>query len=48
MHQSVCVLPHWIVRPDAQGTWTAALYLDVDTTLAESRMNAAAVETMAT
>lgn len=48
VHQSVCVLPHWIVRPDAQGTWTAALYLDVDTTLAESRMSETAAETIAT
>jgi 4-alpha-glucanotransferase len=27
VHQSVCVLPHWNVRPDANGRWTVRLRL---------------------
>jgi 4-alpha-glucanotransferase len=38
VHQSVAVLPHWIVTPDAQGTWRVSFQLTADTTLAESRM----------
>jgi len=38
VHQSVAVLPHWHVRGDANGRWSAALQLIADTSLAESRM----------
>lgn len=38
VHQSVAVLPHWIVIPDAEGRWSATMRLNVDTRLAESRM----------
>ena len=38
VHQSVVVMPHWHVRGDAQGRWSVTMSLDVDTTLAESRM----------
>ncbi len=38
VHQSVCVHPHWTVRGDAQGTWSVVLQLNVDTKLAEQRM----------
>ena len=38
VHQSVCVIPHWIVQGDAQGRWSVTMYLHVDTSLAESRM----------
>ncbi|HMO83928.1 MAG TPA: DUF1926 domain-containing protein [Lacipirellulaceae bacterium] len=38
VHQSVAVLPHWVVIPDAEGRWSATLRLTVDTQLAESRM----------
>lgn len=38
VHQSVAVLPHWHVRGDANGRWSAALQLVVDPSLAESRM----------
>ncbi len=38
VHQSVAVLPHWIVIPDAEGRWSAKLQLAIDTQLAESRM----------
>jgi hypothetical protein len=29
VHQSVVVMPHWIVTPDAAGTWRVALRLSV-------------------
>jgi len=38
VHQSVAVLPHWIVRGDAQGRWTVTMNVDVSTAMAESRM----------
>jgi hypothetical protein len=34
----VCVIPHWIVQGDAQGRWSVTMYLNVDTSLAERRM----------
>ncbi len=42
VHQSVAVIPHWHVRGDDQGRWSMTLHLDVDTQLAESRMETAA------
>lgn len=41
VHQSVVVLPHWIVQADAAGRWSATMRLTVDTTLAEERMREA-------
>lgn len=38
VHQSVAVLPHWTIIPDAEGRWSMAMRLSVDTQLAESRM----------
>jgi hypothetical protein len=38
VHQSVAVLPHWIVTPDAQGAWRVSIELEADTSLAQSRM----------
>jgi alpha-amylase len=38
VHQSVAVLPHWRVIPDAAGRWSVTMRLSVDTQLAESRM----------
>lgn len=38
VHQSVAVLPHWQVRGDAAGKWTATIQLNVSTALAERRM----------
>jgi alpha-amylase len=38
VHQSVAVLPHWIVIPDAEGRWSTSMQLSIDTQLAESRM----------
>jgi alpha-amylase len=38
VHQSVVVMPHWIVEPDAEGRWTVTMSLTVDTSEAEQRM----------
>jgi alpha-amylase len=38
VHQSVVVLPHWIVQADAAGRWSVTMHLNVDTSLAESRI----------
>jgi alpha-amylase len=37
VHQSVAVMPHWHVRGDAHGRWSASLTLTADTSLAEER-----------
>jgi alpha-amylase len=37
VHQSVVVVPHWIVLGDATGRWSATIQLELDTSLAESR-----------
>jgi 4-alpha-glucanotransferase len=39
VHQSVAVIPHWLVRGDAQGRWSVTMTLTADTSLAESRMH---------
>ena len=38
VHQSVVLLPHWYVRGDQNGRWSVSMKLNLDTTLAESRM----------
>ncbi len=38
VHQSVTVLPHWYVQADEQGRWGVTMHLEIDTSLAESRM----------
>lgn len=43
VHQSVVVLPHWIVQGDEEGRWAVKLRLEIDTALAESRMAEAEV-----
>ncbi|HEX3726003.1 MAG TPA: alpha-amylase/4-alpha-glucanotransferase domain-containing protein, partial [Pirellulales bacterium] len=43
VHQSVCVQPHWIVQGDEAGRWQAIINLAIDTSLAESRLEQAAV-----
>ena len=43
VHQSVVVLPHWWVEADAEGRWSVAINLNLDTSLAESRMRQAPV-----
>ena len=42
VHQSVAVVPHWHVLPDANGCWSVTLRIVVDTSLAEQRMQEAA------
>ncbi|MEX0710753.1 MAG: alpha-amylase/4-alpha-glucanotransferase domain-containing protein [Pirellulales bacterium] len=37
VHQSVVVLPHWLVQPDDQGRWSVTMNLVIDTSRAESR-----------
>lgn len=37
VHQSVAVLPHWLIRGDAEGRWSIEMSLDVDTSMAASR-----------
>jgi len=37
VHQSVVVMPHWQVQGDADGRWSVAMRLSIDTSLAESR-----------
>ena len=38
VHQSVCVIPHWLVRGDASGKWSVTMQLAASTARAESRM----------
>jgi alpha-amylase len=41
VHQSVVVLPHWIVEADGSGRWSTTMRLAIDTSLAEERMRQA-------
>jgi hypothetical protein len=43
VHQSVVVLPHWMLQADESGRWSVKLRMTVDTSLAESRMNQTAM-----
>jgi alpha-amylase len=43
VHQSIAVLPHWIVEPDSSGNWSITMHLTADTTMAESRQPARAM-----
>lgn len=38
VHQSVTVIPHWLVRGDERGRWSCHLTVDFDTTIARNRM----------
>lgn len=38
VHQSVVVQPHWFVEPNEQGQWSVVLTMNLDTSLAESRL----------
>ncbi len=42
VHQSVCVVPHWFLTPDAEGRWSVTMSLALDTSRAESRQAAPA------
>ncbi len=50
VHQSVAVIPHWQVQPDADGVWSVTILLSADTSKAESRRQepAAVAVTVAT
>lgn len=43
VHQSVAVVPHWVVVPDAYGNWRVSMTLSANTALAESRSEQAAL-----
>lgn len=43
VHQSVAVVPHWHLVPDANGCWSVTIRLTVDTSVAEGRMIEAVV-----
>jgi alpha-amylase len=47
VHQSVVVMPHWRVVADEQGRWSVRIVLNVDTSLAERRMQQPALVTTA-
>lgn len=38
IHQSVVVMPHWLIQGDEQGCWGTTIRLAIDTTLAERRL----------
>jgi alpha-amylase len=38
VHQSIVVQPHWLVTPDAVGRWQTTILMEVNTALAQSRM----------
>jgi alpha-amylase len=42
VHQSVAVLPHWIVEADKDGRWIVTMQLSLDTSRAEAKMPAEA------
>jgi hypothetical protein len=46
VHQSVVVVPHWLVQADDQGRWTMVLRLTLDTARAERRAEAAVAATV--
>ncbi|PQO45602.1 alpha-amylase/4-alpha-glucanotransferase domain-containing protein [Blastopirellula marina] len=46
VHQSVCLMPHWLIQGDAEGRWSVVMQLEIDTTLAESRMPKAVQESV--
>lgn len=48
VHQSVAVLPHWHVEPEADGSWSVMLHLSADTSQAESRRRQVAAAMAAT
>jgi len=38
VHQSVVVQPHWLIRGDAEGRWSATMRMEIDTSAAEQRV----------
>ena len=45
VHQSVVVMPHWLIIGDEKGRWSTRMNLQIDTSLAESRMQTSALAT---
>ena len=41
VHQSVVVMPHWLVEADKEGRWSVTMQLAIDTSLAERRLEEA-------
>lgn len=41
VHQSVAVLPHWVLQGDNDGRWSVTMRLTIDTSAAEARMQEA-------
>ena len=39
VHQSVVVMPHWLVEADKEGRWSVTMQLSLDTSRAERRNN---------
>ena len=39
VHQSVVVMPHWLVEADKEGRWSVTMQMSLDTGRAESRQN---------
>ena len=37
VHQSVVVLPHWLVEADKEGRWSVTMQMSLDTTRAEAK-----------
>ena len=37
VHQSVAVLPHWLVEADKEGRWSVTMQLSMDTSRAEQK-----------
>lgn len=43
VHQSVVVMPHWLIRADREGRWSVTMQLELNTAAAEARRTEAAV-----
>ena len=39
VHQSVVVLPHWLVEADKEGRWSVTMQMSLDTSRAEKHNN---------
>ncbi len=42
VHQSVVVMPHWLIRADSEGRWSVTMQLELNTAAAEARRTEAA------
>jgi 4-alpha-glucanotransferase len=39
VHQSVVVMPHWLVEADKEGRWSVTMQMSLDTRRAEKQNN---------